>query len=385
MRVLVDARPAVTWDKTGVGFYAWHLLRLLPAVDPSTTYVAWYLSATAAFRPWRRHRFFPDVPRLRERWTPIPATWFERLSQRYELPRIEWFHRFDVLWAPNFVPPPTARSRVVLTVHDLAFRLHPHTAPMATRRWLERFDRALGGAAHVIAVSGRTRDDLLNLYEVDPARVSVVPLGVDHRTYRPPHPQAVEAVRRRFGIDGPYLLSLGGIEPRKNLPGILAAFASLGDGSWPSLVIAGSSVAWNPEGRRLLDAALEVLPPAARRRVVITGYVPEEVKPALIGGAEALVYPSMYEGFGLPVIEAMACGTPVLTSDRSALPETAGGAAMLVDPTDALAIADGIRKLLEDEALRQRLRAAGERRAEAFSWTEAARRTAEVLALAARR
>ncbi len=287
--------------------------------------------------------------------------------------------RFDVLFAPNFIPPPTRARRLVLTVHDLAFRLFPQTAPQATRRWLSRLDAALPRASELIVVSEQTRRDLLELYPVPANRVSVVPLGVDTQTFRPAPSEAVAEVRRRFGIDGPYLLSLTGIEPRKNLPAILRAFASLADDVRPLLVLAGPVSPWNPEGWDLLRPALDELPRPVRERVVLTGYVTDSDKVALLSGGEALVYPSLYEGFGLPVIEAMACGTPVLTSNVSALPETAGDAALLVDPRDPEAIAQGIERLLTDRMLRGELREAGLVRARVFDWDESARRTAEVL------
>jgi glycosyltransferase involved in cell wall biosynthesis len=380
LRVAIDARPAVFARKTGVGYYTWHLLRLLPGVDPSDTYVAWYLNARALSGGPRR--LLKGVPAaLAERSTPIPATWFERLSERFDLPRVEWFVPFDVLFAPNFVPPPTRKPRLVVTVHDLAFRRLPETAPHGTRWWLARLDRALQRATRVIAVSQSTRGDLLECTSVDPARVVVVPLGVDRSTFRPPRPEEVAAVRSRYSLDGPYLLALGGIEPRKNLPGILEAFARLDPDL--RLVIAGAGVEWNPEGSSLLADALAELAPDARGRVHRTGYVSEEDKVALLGGAEALVYPSLYEGFGLPVLEAMACGTPVVTSDVSSLPEVAGEAAVLVDPNDPGAIASGVGKLLTDSALRERLRRAGLERAARFSWEDTARATAAVLRQAA--
>jgi glycosyltransferase involved in cell wall biosynthesis len=171
---------------------------------------------------------------------------------------------------------------------------------------------------------------------------------------------------------------LGGASPpRKNLPGLVGAFSRLDRDA--RLVVAGSSVPWNPEGRRALRPALEGLPQATRDRIVFTGYVGEEDKVALLGGAEALAFPSRYEGFGLPLLEAMACGTPVLTSNVSALPEVAGEAALLVDPDDPEALADGMGRLLEDAELRDRLRRAGLARAAMFDWDRTARRTAEVL------
>jgi glycosyltransferase involved in cell wall biosynthesis len=377
VRVAVDARPAVFPQKTGVGYYTWHLLRLLPAIDPSTTYVAWYLNARGLAGGPRGLLRELAAPNLVERSTPIPASWFERLSERFELPRVEWLARFDVLFAPNFVPPPTRARRLVVTVHDLAFKRFPETAPHGTKWWLARLDRALDRATRVIAVSESTRRDLLELSGVEPARVAVIPLGVDRTLFRPPGPEAVAAARSAFGLDGPYVLYLGGIEPRKNLPNLLAAFSRLT--ADVRLVIVGGGVEWNPEGSDLLGQALAKLPDGVRGRIHRTGYVSEADKVALLGGAEAFVYPSLYEGFGLPVLEAMACGTPVVTSNVSSLPEVAGDAADLVDPADPASIADGIDRVLGDAELRTRLVDGGLHRAERFTWEETATRTAGVL------
>jgi glycosyltransferase involved in cell wall biosynthesis len=380
MRVAIDARPAVSAGMTGVGHYTRELLLHIPNVDSATTYIAWYLNARRLFRPWRwDRRFFPMRPNLVERWTPIPATWFERTALRYEQPPLERLVRFDVLFAPNFVPPPTRTQRLVVTVHDLAFRRFPETAPAATRRWLTRLDRAVRGAAEIVVPSQASRADLVDLYPVDPDRVTVIHHGVDHDRFHPASPGEVDRVRRRYGIDGPYLLFVGGLEPRKNLPVLLQAYSALPDDLRPALVLAGASVPWNPEGRTALAEALGDLPAHSRGRVILTGYVGDPDRAPLYAGAEALAFPSRYEGFGLPVLEAMACGTPVVTSNVSALPEIAGDDAVLVDPEDEGTIADGLRWVLEDESLRDRLRAAGPARAARFTWDDSARRHAEVL------
>jgi glycosyltransferase involved in cell wall biosynthesis len=379
VRIAVDARPAAFPQKSGIGYYTWHLLRRLPLVDRGSSYVAWYLNFRALLGKGR-HPFGRDLPpNLLERSTPFPARLFERLSERFDRPRIERFVRFDVLFAPNFVPPPNRAKRLVLTVHDLAFRLFPETAPQSTRWWLARLDRALASASRVIAVSEATRKDLIDLYGVAEDRITVVPHGVDHDLFHPSPPGEVVKVRQRFGIEGPYLLSLGGIEPRKNLPRLIEAFSRLPADLDPMLVVAGGGAEWNPEGPNLLRSALSALPENVRRRIVLTGYVGEQDKAALLGGAEALVYPSLYEGFGLPVAEAMACGTPVITSNVSALPEVAGGAALLVDPSDPGAIAQEMERLLRDDELKERLSTAGTLRAAGFDWEETARRTAAVL------
>jgi glycosyltransferase involved in cell wall biosynthesis len=379
VRVAIDARPAVFPRKTGIGHYTWHLLRRLPTVDPQTHYVAWYLNARALVGGPRRLLADLRAPNLTERWTPIPSGWFERSSERFDLPRVEWFVRFDIFFAPNFVPPPTRSRALVVTVHDLAYRRFPETAPHSTRRWLRRIDRSLDRASRIIVPSEATRKDLLELYPVPPDRVVAIPHGVDGEVFRPLPREAVKAAGERFGIDGPYVLSLGGLEPRKNLPNLIRAFAALPDEVRPGLVIAGAGVEWNPEGSRLLESALSAVPRRVRERIVLTGYVSGSDKVGLLGGAVALAYPSLYEGFGLPVLEAMACGTPVLTSNVSALPEVAGDAALLVDPGEVDSIADGLERLLRDTDLREQLSRAGTARAAGFTWPETASKTAEVL------
>jgi glycosyltransferase involved in cell wall biosynthesis len=206
---------------------------------------------------------------------------------------------------------------------------------------------------------------------------------VDRERFRAASAQEVDRVRRRFGVEAPYLLFVGGIEPRKNLPALVRAYAGLPDGIRPRLVLVGASVPWNPEGQDALDAALLALADRARRGIVRVDYVGERDKVALYTGAEALVLPSLYEGFGFPVLEAMACGTPVVTSNLSSLPEVSGGDAVLVDPRDEGSIREGIRQILEDEGIRDRLHRAGPERAARFTWEESARRTAEILHRAA--
>ena len=383
MRIAVDARSAVGHGKTGVGYYTWYMVHLLPRVDPQTTYVIWYLHARGVLRLPGNRPIFGDIAaeNVVEAKMPVPTRWFESLS-RYSIPRVEWSARFDLLFAPNFVPPPNRARNLVLTVHDLAYKLLPHTAPPATRRWLSRLDAALDRASQIIVVSEQSRRDLLELHAVDPDHVTVVPLGVDTRVFRPASEEAVLAVRRRYGIEGPYLLSLGGIEPRKNLPAMIRAYAQLNDETRPALVVAGPGESSSPEGRNLLRSAINDLRPPVQERVTVTGYVSDLEKVALLTGADALVYPSLYEGFGLPLLEAMACGTPVLTSNVSALPETAGGSALLVDPHDTEAIVHGLERILTDSSLRQELRTSGLTRAGTFRWEDTARRTAKVLHLA---
>src|SRR5438874_15750 len=192
MRIAVDARPAAFPERTGVGWYTWHLLRLLPVAMPEDRFLAWYLNARMLAGGPRR--LLPELagPRLREVPVPFPSRWFEVSSQRWGLPRIEWTAPFDVLFAPNFVPPPTRSERVVITVHDLAFARFPDTAPHGTRWWLRQLDGALARAARVLTVSEATKADLVERFAVEPARIAVTPLGVDRSMFRPARAEEVE-------------------------------------------------------------------------------------------------------------------------------------------------------------------------------------------------
>ncbi len=380
MRVAIDARPALDPRKTGVGYYAQHLIRGLPRADPETSYTAWYLHAKGVLR---RRRFFGDVaePNFAEKASPFPARVFEPVASRLSVPRLEWFVDFDALLATNFLPPATRSGGVVLMVHDLAFRVFPETAPQVDDRWCRRFERWLANAARVIVPSESARRDLVAFQGVPAERVEVVPHGVDAEAFGAPPDGAAESVRDRLGIGGPYLLFVGGIEPRKNLVAVVRAFGKVPPGA--TLVIAGGPVRWIPEEARRLRAAVQDLPADVRRRVILAGYVSDREKVGLMAGATALVYPSLYEGFGFPVLEGMAAGLPVLTSNVSSLPEVAGDAALLVDPHDEEAIAGGMQLLLADGALRERLGELGRARAAELTWEETARRTAAVLRAAA--
>jgi glycosyltransferase involved in cell wall biosynthesis len=381
-RVVIDARPALEPTRTGVGIYTDHLLRSLPAVDDDARYIAWYLHARGLLRS---RRFLADVSGLSERASRFPARVYRRVSWRWDVPRLEWLVGFDAVLATNYVPPPTRSRAVVMVVHDLAGELFPETAPQHDARWWGRFDEALSSAAAVIVPSRSTREDLLTLHrQIDPDRVHVIHHGVDPEAFQPVPPEDVTRFGKRHGLEEtPYVLFIGGLEPRKNLRRLVEAFARVpGE---PRLVIAGGPVRWIPSEAARVRAGVAALAPGVRDRVIFTGYVAALEKRALIAGASVLAYPSLHEGFGFPVLEAMAAGVPVLASNGSSMPEVAGGDAVLVDPTDVDAIADGLTTLLGDNEVRTRLSSAGRERAGRFTWERCARETADVLHAAADR
>jgi glycosyltransferase involved in cell wall biosynthesis len=376
MRAVIDSRSALDPRATGIGRYAKAIVEHIPAADPDASYVAWHLDPKGV-----RGGLFPAAPNLIVVAGRFPNRWYEPVSSRLGLPKIDRaVGAYDVLLAPNFLPPATSGTRSVPVVHDLAFDVVPGSAPHIDARWRRRFVTHLLSAPRVIVPSSSTRDDLLRLYEVDPARVDVVHHGTA-ATFVPAPDVVVEDVRRRYDISpAPFALFVGGIEPRKNLEVLVAAFAETATGvADVQLVIAGGGVAWFPQAEASLDSAIQRLPAGARSRVIRTGYVSDDDRAALMTGATFLAYPSSYEGFGFPVLEAFAAGLPVLTSNVSSLPEVAGEAASLVDPSDRGWIATAMETLFSEEATRKRLIDAGRERVGVFSWDACAAATADVL------
>jgi glycosyltransferase involved in cell wall biosynthesis len=270
----------------------------------------------------------------------------------------------DLVHATSAAVPPARGRPLVATIHDLGFRHYPDAYPPAGRRYHHRSARIVAAeAARVLVPSEATARDLAELYAVDRGRVTIVPLGVQP----PAQPDRRGAARllHDLGVRGPFLLAVGTLEPRKNLPRLLAAFGEVTDELPDHWLVVVGPVGWGPKLQPTWESV----------RVKLAGPVGDTTLHALYEQADGLAYPSLYEGFGLPVLEAMAHGTPVLTSDRSSLPEVAGDAALLVDPLDRGAIAKGLHRLVADGDLRERLAAAGRRRAAAFTWRATAAAT----------
>ena len=281
--------------------------------------------------------------------------------------------RGRLLWSPANTGP-LGVERQVLTVHDLsAFECPEHLNPsfVAWYRWL--LPRLVRRVRRVLVDSNFTRSRLLALTDVKPEKIAVVALGVDDRF----HPcEEGEMARARAALRVPtrrYLLSLGSLEPRKNLPRLLRAWEHV-QGRLPAeiwLVVAGS----RGSGRVFRRQRMPALP----ARVHLSGYVDDALLPALYSGALAFVFPSEYEGFGLPPLEAMACGAPVICSNRASLPEVVGDAALLVEPDDLDSMSGAIQRAVEDAATRESLRARGLARVKAFTWERSADQTWAVL------
>jgi glycosyltransferase involved in cell wall biosynthesis len=332
-------------------------------------------------------RFYAHRPTGMQRYAMEVASRFSDLAETvrpavpltgmaghlWEQVRLPPAARGRVLWSPNNTGP-IATYRQVCTFHDLIPLDNPEWFSPRFSAWYGwLMPRLARQVAHIIAVSEFTRRRIVESFGVRPGKVTVIPNGVDKRfSVRPA--EEIAAAKETLGLpDGPYFLFVGSLEPRKNLRRLLLAWekaqSRLSNDTW--LVVAGA------KGRSKVfsQAPLEHLPP----RVHLTGYVSDEALPALYSGALAVVYPSLYEGFGLPPLEAMACGTPVITSNTTSLPEVTGDAALLVDPLDPDQIASAIVRMAADAGLRSDLSRRGVARAGTYSWDAAAAATLNVL------
>lgn len=300
-----------------------------------------------------------------ENWRKL---WFEQIAFPRACPR----SKVEIVHVPYFGPPLVSPVPTVVTIHDLIPLILPaYRGSILVRAYTTLAAISAWRASILLADSESTRRDVVRLLGIAPERVEVTPLAVAE-LYRPCSPSEIDEIRARYALPPKYLLYLGGFDQRKNLGLLMGALAL--DSQLPPLVIAGQlpehDSPFFPDPRRL---AMEHL---VAERVPFIGWVPEEDKPALYSGAEAFLYPSLYEGFGLPVLEALACGAPVIAAARSSLPELVGDAGILLPPDDARAWAEAISELVSNRGRREELASRARERAAQYTWQKTAALTA---------
>jgi glycosyltransferase involved in cell wall biosynthesis len=363
MRIAIDARKLHDF---GIGTYIRNLVLELAALDRGIEYVLFTrpddLAALAAMGA--------NVRGVAERAANYS------ISEQVRVPLAARRVHPDLFHAPHYVLPAFVPGRAVVTIHDCIHLRFPQYLP-SRGAWLYALTMirlAARKAERILTVSDASKRDILHYTGVRPEKVVVVPNGLDHRFATPPDEETLERVRLRFDLHRPFVLYVGNIKPHKNLPRLIQAFA-LARADGPDdlqLVVIGDEISKYPGLRQSVHRH------RLDKHVRFFGFQPASTLVAFYRLARLFVFPSLYEGFGLPPLEAMANATPVVTSNLSSLPEVTGDAALLVDPYDPNAIADGIRRALTDETLRQDLIARGRRRAAAFSWHQAAVRTLAV-------
>ncbi len=360
LTIAIDASRTTIARRTGTENYALRVIRAMLALESPHRVVLY-------FRDMPPADLFPVHERVTQRIIPWPRLWTHtRFAEAL------WRDRPDVTFVPAHTLPLWFPGPAVVTVHDLGYVYFPEAHQSFQRQYLEWSTRhSVKRATRVIADSLATATDLAAHYKVPQDRISVIYLGVDETLTPVTDPERLAEVRARYGLPERYLLFMGTLQPRKNIARIVQGYARWA-ASQPdpdvALVLAGQQ-GW------LYDPTWT----EGVGGVILPGYIHDEDIAALYSGAEALVFPSLHEGFGFPVLEAMRCGTPVITSTTSSLPEVAGEAALLVNPRDVDAIAQAIGRVLSDRTLRERLIERGFTQAARFNWQQTAEQTLQAL------
>jgi glycosyltransferase involved in cell wall biosynthesis len=363
MRIGIDAR-LVYYSKAGIGQYILRLAEALAKLDTAGVEFALLQSRKDRTRIVDDHNF-----NRRSVWTPSHHR-LEQFTLRLEISRL----RLDLLHSPDFIPPFRRNCRSVITIHDLAFLLYPHFLTKESARYYGQIDQAVRRTDHIIAVSESTRQDAIKLLGVPERKITVIHEAANPLFRQLDAEEARRHVAKAYGLDEDYILFVSTIEPRKNLPALLQAYRRLlDDYKRPEKLVLAGSRGWLSDEVYQMVETLHL-----SDRVRFLGRVPTEHLVYLYNAARLLVHPSFYEGFGLPPLEAMTCGTPVVVSNVSALPEVVGDAAWLIDPHDIDGLTVAMWRILTEDDVRHSLIAKGLKRAQMFSWDRAAQETLDV-------
>ena len=362
MRIGIDAR-LVYYSQAGISQYTLRLIQRLAEIDRENEFII--------LQSRKDKHIIVDKPNFKRvsLWTPSHHR-LEQYSLRAEIAGIG----LDVLHSPDFIPPFRRNCKSIITIHDLAFLLYPHFLTRESARYYGQIDQAVKRADHIIAVSESTKQDTIHLLGAPEHKITVIYESANP-IYRPVNDQEIiRQTKSKYHITGDFILFVSTIEPRKNLPTLLKAYRQLLDSykAEVKLAVVGRRGWLSEEVFTLVDEL------RLTDDILFLGRVPVEDLLHLYNTAQLLVQPSFYEGFGLPPLEAMACGTPVVVSNVSSLPEVVGDAGLLVDPENASEITVAIWRVLTDETLREDLIAKGFKRAQCFSWEKTALQTLEL-------
>ncbi len=367
MRIGIDA-TAVPPKPMGAGLYIIYLIRELGKLDSPYEFVVF---SQDYLRPYFEHLGSDKIqivwlrnmhPALRLIWEQtIFPTWASKME-------------LDLLHSPHYTMPLSLSIPVVVTFHDMIFFIHPEKHTLPKRYffpWMIR--QSSRRAKRILTDSENTRQDAIRLLNIAPEKISTVHLGYQDNFREIKDQDLLKAIRSKYHLPEKFIFYAGAIEPRKNVPLLLTVFEKLAQQNFPHHLVLAGGLGWQYE-----DVLEQIDTMPIRDRIHRVGHVPYTDLPAFYNLAEIFVYPSVYEGFGLPPLEGMACGTPVITSNISSMPEFVGDAGILVPPNDEVALYQAIRQVLEDETIRQRLVIAGPRRAANFTWKHTAEKTLKI-------
>ncbi len=371
MRIAIDYTAAIR-QGAGIGSYVRNLVAALLAQDSSNQY-----TLLTSGHPTPEHPF-PTAPNVRGRSIFIPDRYLNILWYRWRLPvpATVFSGAADLYHGPDFVLPPLGKKvRKMVTIHDLAFLEHPEYAVPSLAAYLRKVVPESVARADVVAtVSSEVSRTLVEHFQTPREKLTVIPNGVAPYFRRITDPIILAATRHKFGLKHPLLLGVGTLEPRKNHPGLIKAFyQAQRQKNGPAMLAIAGGPGWLYEETRNLVAELKL-----ERKVRFLGHVTDLELITLYSMADVFAFPSFFEGFGIPPLEAMACGAPVITSNTSSLPEVAGDAALLVDPGDINALAQAILSILGNDQLRAELVKKGYQRAQQYTWAMSARKVLKV-------
>ena len=369
MRIAIDARKLRDF---GIGTYIRNILVELSRLDRDTEYVV-------LCRPDDVDA--GDVLGRNFRMVPETAATYS-VAEQFKIPLSLAREGVRLVHEPHYVLPPLLRCRSVVTIHDCIHLMFPEYLPNRLAYYYAKGSMwtASRKSDRILTVSEASKKDILRFFNVAPEKVEVIYNAIDERFLAPANPERMELVRQRYQLDHPFVLYVGNIKPHKNIERLIDAFgrARTQGPDNLKLIIIGDEISKYPALRQSVHRH------KLDKHVRFLGFQPMETLAAFYRLARAFVFPSLYEGFGLPPLEAMACGTPVVTSNVSSLPEIAGGAALLVDPYDEEAIANAIVRAVTDETLRAELIEKGVQRAHTFSWTHSVKKIHDIYMQVAR-
>jgi glycosyltransferase involved in cell wall biosynthesis len=363
MRVAIDARKLHVF---GIGTYTRNLLRHLARIDQDNEYVLLCHQPDLGIGAQLGTNFR----------TVLEPSRNYSIGEQFHVPWVLHRERPDVFHAPHYVMPPAVRCRSIVTIHDCIHLMFPQYLPNRAAYLYAKASMWMAArrSHKILTVSEASKRDIIRFLNVPASKVVVVYNAMDERFGVAPSEEAIARVRERYQLDHRFVLYVGNIKPHKNLVRLVEAFEQLRARGFDdlTLLIIGDEISKLPALRRAVHSH------KLHKHVRFLGYLPDDTLAVLYRLADVFVFPSLYEGFGLPPLEAMACGAPVVTSNVSSLPEVTGDAAVLVDPYDATSIADGVAKVLSDPALRSEMRVKGIARAREFSWERSVSRTRQI-------
>ncbi len=372
MNIHFDAHALLDTQKTGIGWTAYNLLKSLLAINQEHTYTLNYFSMRVAREKRAALQEFEELGCVINECRWFVNRTYKLLYNFIPVPYSLFFgSNADVTFFINYHVPPGVKGKVVTTVHDMVYKVFPETVNRKTLTMLNLgMERSCARADVIITVSEFSKKEIMKYLSVPSDKIVVMPCGVDLRLFHPNYNEnQISSVKKKYGINGDYFLYLGTLEPRKNIVRLIEAYHLLRarNSCSPILVVAGG------KGWQYGEIFKKVCSLGLQDYIYFTGYVDTRDIPALMKGALAFVFPSIYEGFGIPPLESMACGTPVITSNAASLPEVVGDAALLVDPYSVDSIAQGMDKILSDTDLRRKLSQKGIERASHFTWNSSAK------------